>query len=51
MFWVKSTLIDDYLDNFINNGKVLDPESYDREKILASFGLLGMELNLDFVEK
>ena len=49
--WIKSTLVDNYLEYFIKTGTVLDPENYDREKLIVSFGLLGLELDLDFVQK
>ena len=49
--WMKATVIDDYLNYFINNGEVIDPETFNREALVASFGLLGLELKLDFAER
>lgn len=49
--WRKATVVDDYLEYFICDGNVIDPEKYDRHSLIASFGLLGRELNLNSVER
>ena len=49
--WLRATVVDSYLEYFIHHGKVLRPEQYDRHHLLAYFGFVGLELNIDCVER